>query len=107
MLCNFMDDAVGLYLIKFESNNPENHGFLIRWKNKRWIWDSNIFISRGVDRVDGKILTYKELVVSYKTDSINTYNVIVLDLVDSSLDEKMKKGQKKLSLSLLHKYECF
>jgi hypothetical protein len=45
-----------------------------------------------VDRVDGKILTYKELVVSYKTDSINTYNVIVLDLVDSSLDEKMKKG---------------
>jgi hypothetical protein len=102
-----MDDAVGLYLIKFESQNPENHGFLIRWKNKRWIWDSNIFISRGVDRVDGKILTYKELVVSYKTDSINTYNVIVLDLVDSSLDEKMKKGQKKLSLSLLHKYECF
>jgi hypothetical protein len=90
MLCNFMDDAVGLYLVKFESNNPENHGFLIRWKNNRWIWDSNIFISRGVDRVDGKILTYKELVVSYKTDSINTYNVIVLDLVDSSLDEKMK-----------------
>ena len=90
MLCNFMDDAVGLYLVKFESNNPKNHGFLIRWKNNRWIWDSNIFISRGVDRVDGKILTYKELVVSYKTDSINTYNVIVLDLVDSSLDEKMK-----------------
>ena len=107
MLCNFMDDMVGLFLIKFESQNPQNHGFLIRWKNKRWIWDSNIFISRGVDRVDGKILTYKELVVSYKTDSINTYNVIVLDLVDSSLDEKMKKGQKKLSLSLLHKYECF
>ena len=45
-----------------------------------------------MDRVDGKILTYKELVVSYKKDSINTYNVIVLDLVDSSLDEKMKKG---------------
>jgi hypothetical protein len=107
MLCNFMDDVVGLYLIKFEANNPNNHGFLIRWKNKRWIWDSNIYISRGVERVDGKIVAYKELVVSYKTDSINTYNVIVLDLVDSQLDDKIKNGQKKLSLSILHKYECF
>ena len=36
--------------------------------------------------MDGKIITYKELVLSYKTDSINTYNVVVLDLVDSHLD---------------------
>ena len=107
MVCNFMNDVVGLYLIKFESNNPNNHGFLIRWESKRWIADSNIHISRGVDKANGKIITYKELVVSYKSDSINTYNVIVLDLVDSSLDEKIKKGQKKLSLSILHKYECF
>jgi hypothetical protein len=107
MLCNFMQDIVGLYLIKFEAKNPKNHGFLIRWQSKRWIWDSNIFISRGVERVDGKIVAYKELVVSYKTDSINTYNVIVLDLVDSSLNDQESPGQKKLNLSILHKYECF
>jgi hypothetical protein len=92
MLCNFMDDVVGLYLIKFDAKNPQIHGFLIRWKSRRWIWDSNIYISRGTDKVDGNIFNYKELVVSYKADSINTYNVIIFDLVDSSLDEMIKNG---------------
>lgn len=100
-----MNDTVGLYLVKFQANDPKNHGFLIRWNNRRWIWDSNIFISRGLERIDDKMISYKELVVSYKVDAINTYNVINLDLVDSQLDEKM--GQKKMSLSILSKYECF
>jgi hypothetical protein len=92
MLCNAMDDSIGLFLIKFLSQNPESYGFLIRWKNKRYVCDSKIFIARGIDRLDGQVLAYKELVVSYKADSINTYNVITLDLVDSSLDEKIKQG---------------
>ena len=92
MLCNQMDDSIGLFLIKFLSQDPESYGFLIRWKNKRFLCDSEIFISRGIDRVDGRVLAYKELVVSYKADAINTYNVITLDLVDSSLDEKIKQG---------------
>jgi hypothetical protein len=90
MLCNQMDDSIGLFLIKFLAKEPESYSFLIRWKNKRYLCDSKIFISRGIDRVDGRVLAYKELVVSYKADAINTYNIITLDLVDSSLDEKIK-----------------
>jgi hypothetical protein len=107
MLCSQMDDIEGLYLIKFESRIPENFGFLIRWKNNRSICDSNIFIDRGSDFIDDETIAYKELVVSYKAENINTYNVIRLDLADSSLDEKIKQGQRNLSLTLLYRYECF
>lgn len=107
MLCNQMQNDLGLFLIKFISQNPEHYGFLIRWKNSRVICDSNIFIARGVDWLDGKLLAYKELVISYKADSINTYNVLILDLADSTLDDKILSGERKLSLHLLQKFECF
>ena len=38
--------------------------------------DANLSLSKGDD--DGE--TFKELIVSYKSESINTYNVIVFDL---------------------------
>jgi len=52
---------------------------MTRWSHKLWIGDANIHISRGIDQ-SNKNIAYKELIVSYKSDSINTYNIVVLDL---------------------------
>ena len=48
--------------------------FLIKWKNRLDIGDPNMVILRNHDT---KI---KELIVSYKTIFMNTYNVICMDI---------------------------
>jgi len=48
------------------------------WPNKLNIGDANILISRGEDKELGS--KYKELIVSYKTIFINTYNIIVQEI---------------------------
>ena len=48
--------------------------FLIKWKNKLDIGDPNIYVLRNKQK------GLKELIVSYKTIFINTYNVIVMDI---------------------------
>jgi hypothetical protein len=48
------------------------------WKHKLDIGDCNIYVQRGHDPITNKY--YKELVVSYKTIYINTYNVFVQDI---------------------------
>ena len=47
-------------------------------------------------------IVYKELIVSFKTQNINTYNVIILDLcqIEMSL-------VKDSSVAILHKHEAF
>ena len=40
------------------------------------IGDANLSLSKGEDEGN----KFKELIVSYKSESINTYNVIVFDL---------------------------
>ena len=78
-LCNSRFENIGFYIVKFKAINPRKFGFLTRWSHKLFIGDANIHISRGVD-FGNKNLPFKELVVSYKCDSINTYNIVVLDL---------------------------
>jgi hypothetical protein len=46
----------------------------MKLKNKLDIADANIFVLRNPDRM------YKELVLSYKTIYLNTYNITVLDI---------------------------
>ena len=56
------------------AKNPDDHRFLTRYKNKLDIGDCSIKVMRNRE------LGYKELVISYKTIYINTYNVHVLDI---------------------------
>ena len=53
------------------------------WQHKLDLDDANIYILRGKDTIrkgSSENQSYKELVISYKTCFINTYNVIVTDL---------------------------
>ena len=65
--------------MKFSASDPNNYGFLTKWSHKLLIGDANINVFRGVDP-NNKNIAFKELCVSYKTDNINTYNIVVLDL---------------------------
>jgi hypothetical protein len=96
-------DNIGFYIVKFKANNPRKYGFLTRWSHKLFIGDANIHISRGIDFAN-ESRPFKELVVSYKCDSINTYNIVVLDLTSANLDSN---NENHLNLSILFKYECF
>lgn len=62
-------------------NDPNNFKWILKWKNKLDIADADLFIIRN------KGSDYRELVISYKTIYINTYNVKVIDITvkDSTL----------------------
>ena len=76
-LCNSLKSIIGFYLIAFDERDPISFEFICRWQHKLNIGDANMFIMRGQDK-DGTV--FKELVVSYKTIFINTFNVVVQDL---------------------------
>ena len=75
-LCNCLESIIGFYLIKFDERRPENYKFICKWKHKLNIGDANMQIMRGQDEKR----VYKELVISYKTIYINTFNVVISDL---------------------------
>ena len=69
--------VTGFYLLKFPQNDPTKYVVITAWRNNLNIGDSSMFLSRGNSK-DG--IPFKELVVGYKTISINTYNTVILDL---------------------------
>lgn len=74
ILANKYEQKLGFFLIKMDAENPDQHRFLTKYKNKLDIGDCSIKVMR--DHSFG----FKELVISYKTIYINTYNVHVLDI---------------------------
>ena len=74
LLANKYEDKLGLFMIRLQETNPYNHNFFIKWKNKLDIADADIAVVRNEEK------KLKELVVSYKTIFINTYNVKVVDI---------------------------
>lgn len=77
ILANKYDQKLGFFIIRMKDQDPSDFKFLTKWKNKLDIGDSNLFVMRN-DAGKGK--KYKELIVSYKTIYINTYNVTVMDI---------------------------
>ena len=110
LLCNSRKDQFGFYVVKFQADDPNNYGFLTKWSHKLLIGDANINISRGIDR-NNKNIVFKELCISYKTDNINTYNIVLLDLIGADLTKTKckleKEKQQQMELSILLKFECF
>lgn len=94
LLANKRKEKLGFYLMRINQDEPtKTHKYLTLWRNKLDIADANIFIERGKD---SSSQDYKELVVSYKTIYINTYNVLVYDI---SVDEEKQV--------MLYRHESF
>ena len=74
VLSNKFEEKLGFFVIKVSEKDPSDKRFLIKWKNKLDIGDPNMFILRNYQS------KLKELIVSYKTIYINTYNVICMDV---------------------------
>ena len=74
-LSNKKDAQIGFFLVKFEADDPSKFTDLTMWRHRLDIDNCNLFILRGHDPVTGKF--YKELIISYKTILINTFNVVV------------------------------
>jgi len=74
ILSNKFEEKLGFFVIKVSEKDPSDKRFLIKWKNKLDIGDPNMFILRNYES------KLKELIVSYKTIYINTYNVICMDV---------------------------
>jgi hypothetical protein len=74
LLANKYCEKLGLFIIRIHEKNPHAHSFFMKWKNKLDIADADIAVVRNEDK------KFKELVVSYKTIFINTYNVKVIDI---------------------------
>ena len=88
MITNKQKGLLGFFVLKLPSHNVRQVTWLMRYLNKLDIGDTNIFINyRSVNS--------RELVISFKTIYINTYNIYVLDI--SSDDSK----------TLLYRHESF
>lgn len=74
ILSNKFEEKLGFFILKISEKDTKESQFLIKWKNKLDIGDPNIYVLRNKEK------GIKELIVSYKTIFINTYNVIVMDI---------------------------
>lgn len=74
ILANKYEEKLGFYVMRLEVQDPYKIKYLIKWKNKLDIGDTNIFKLRNFEK------GLKELIISYKTIFINTYNVICMDI---------------------------
>ena len=74
ILANKYMGKLGVFLLKFHQDNPSEFKFVLKWKNKLDIADADVNIIRNPRK------KYKELVISFKTIYMNTYNVQVIDI---------------------------
>jgi hypothetical protein len=81
ILANKLEEKLGFFVFTIEQTNPYRHKFYIKYKNKLDIGDADISVLRDAQN------RVKELVISYKTIYINTYNIIVLDISEGTGDE--------------------
>jgi len=68
---------LGLFLIQFEEQNPQDHKFFLKYNNKLDIGNADIAIIKNKEKC------YKELLIGYKTIYMNTYTVQVVDIASA------------------------
>ena len=78
ILANKKNDIIGYYLLMIEINDPEKEAiYLINWQNKTNIRQVDLNFLRDTND-KGEMQDY--LVVSYKAEGSNTFNVFVFDI---------------------------
>lgn len=80
ILTNKYLEKLGFFVLKMREEDPKNSKFLIKWKNKLDIGDTNFYVLRNRNK------GLKEIIISFKTIYINTYNVVCMDV--SGLSEE-------------------
>ena len=80
VLSNKFEEKLGFFVLKISENDPYNSRFMIKWKNKLDIGDASIYVLRN-DTNRGFI---KEIIISFKTIFINTYNIVVMDITSET-----------------------
>jgi hypothetical protein len=91
ILTNKFEGKLGFFVIKFKEYDPRGRTFMIKWKNKLDIGDTNIHVLRTD--------TTKEVVISFKTININTYNLMIMDISQ----EKSESGKN----TIIFRHESF
>lgn len=74
ILANKYQEKMGVFLVKFHENNPKNFNFFMKYKTMLDVSDADIAIMKN------KKTGLKELIVSFKTVTENTYNVYIVDI---------------------------
>jgi len=69
MLTNKYKEKLGLYLVKFDEQDPDIFTFVLKYENKLDIGNADVSIVRN------PVHGYKELLICYKTIYMNTYTV--------------------------------
>ena len=80
ILSNKYEEKLGFFVLKIKEGQPykSENSFLIRWKNKLDIGDTNIQVLRNYEK------GIKEIIISFKTININTFNLMVMDISQES-----------------------
>jgi hypothetical protein len=79
IMANKYEEKLGFFIIRIDARRPrEEYLFLTKWKNKLDIGDASLNVLRHSTQ-DGS-RNFKELIISFKSININTYNVIVMDI---------------------------
>ena len=77
LVANKYDEKLGFFIVRMSDSDPiGDFKFLTKYKNKLDIGDCKLSVMRsgeGQNRL-------KELVISYKTIYINTYNIVIMDI---------------------------
>lgn len=94
ILANKMEQQLGFFLFKIKYDKPKKPKFKIIMKNKLDIGNCNMIVS--LNPAQG----LKELIISYKSIYVNTYQVMVVDLAK---DNKSKHRNQKI----LFRHESF
>lgn len=95
MLANKHEEMLGFYVIQFLEDDISKPVFLVKWKNKLNVGNANMAINE-----DEK--GFRELIINYKVIYINTYNVMVLDLVKKNSCAVQKDNHDDLRVSFRH-----
>lgn len=74
-MSNKKNGMIGMFLVKFSGTDPTDFSDMTLWKHRLEIDNANLYILRGYNSITKNY--FKELVISYKTIYINTYNVVV------------------------------
>ena len=80
VMANKYRSKLGLYVVKFNEDDPDDYHFVIKHNNKLEINDGNIFVMRSLGLGKNGSSNYKELILSFKTIYMNSFNITVLDI---------------------------
>ena len=96
IIANKLKGQLGLYLLKISEEDPTMYNYLVKWNTKLQVGNANVYIQRsGAGQ-------FKEIIVSYKSIYVNTFNVLVIDLSEAPCCSGENDAQHGLNMIFRH-----